>query len=128
MHSSLTIARIIGPVLSAVGIGLLANVSVYQEIGRQIVATMPFVYFSGALMLATGLAILNAHHGWTRDWRSLITAVGLVLTCIGTFRLVAPQFASFIAGTLFAQKSFFIIAGLVMLSLGGFLTFKGYVA
>ena len=105
MHQSLTIARLVGPTFSAIGI-----------------------YFSGVLMLVAGLAILNAHPVWTRDWRGAVTAFGWFLTGVGTFRITAPQFANFIAGAIIAKAGFFTGLGIVLLVLSGFITFKGYMA
>ncbi|HET7381034.1 MAG TPA: hypothetical protein VFJ59_00380 [Pseudolabrys sp.] len=75
MHQSLTIARLVGPVLSAIGIGMLANQVTYREMAAQFLGGLPFSFF-GVLMLVAGLAILNAHPAWTRDWRSTVTAIG----------------------------------------------------
>ncbi len=128
MRGSLLIARLIGPVLSVIGIGMLANGAVYRQMAGQFIHGYPFIYFSGVLMLVAGLAILNSYHDWTADWRSLITAIGWILSGIGTFRLIAPQFVNYIAGSIIAHSGFFIGAGIVLLALGGFITFKGYVA
>ena len=113
MQKSLIIARLIGPVLSAIGIGMLVNQPTYREMAAQFVA---------------GLYILNVHNAWTPDWRSAVTAVGWFLTCVGTFRIIAPQFSSFVAGAIVANSGFFVGAGIVLLGLGGFITFKGYMA
>jgi hypothetical protein len=128
MHQSLTIARLVGPVLAAIGIGMLANQATYREMAAQFFGGLPFIYFSGILALLAGLYILNVHNLWTRDWRSLITAVGWFMTCVGVFRILAPQFAVFVGGGIVAASGFFIGAGVVLLALGGFITFKGYVA
>jgi len=128
MRTSLLIARLIGPVLSVIGVGMLANAAVYRQMAGQFLAAYPFIYFSGILLLVAGLAILNSHHTWTRDWRSVITAVGWIITGVGTFRLIAPQFVNFVAGSIIVHDGFFIGAGIVLLALGGFITFKGYVA
>jgi len=128
MHSSLNIARLIGPVLCAVGVGMLANQATYREMAGQFVNGLPFIYFSGILALVAGLAILNAHPSWTPDWRSVVTAVGWILACVGAFRIIAPQFANFIGTAVIANAGFFTGTGIVLLALGGFITFKGYVA
>jgi hypothetical protein len=128
MHQSLTIARLVGPVLSAIGIGMLVNQDVYRQMAGQFLAGYPYIYFSGILALVAGLYILNVHNVWTRDWRCVITAIGWFITCVGVFRLLAPQFTVFVAGTIVATSGFFIGAGIVLLALGGFITFKGYVA
>jgi hypothetical protein len=128
MQPSHAVARLAGPVFSAIGIGMLANQAVYRQMGGQFLTGYPFIYFSGILALVAGLAILNAHHGWPRDWRSLITALGWMMIFGGVFRIIAPQFVAFIGTALFAHNDFFVGAGVVLLALGGFLTFKGYAA
>jgi hypothetical protein len=128
MRNSILIARLIGPVLSVIGIGVLVNGDVYRQMFGQLVHGYPFVYFSGVLLLLAGLAILNAHPDWTADWRSAITGIGWVLTGVGIFRLIAPQFPAFVGGSVVAHSGFFIGAGIVLLALGGFISFKGYVA
>lgn len=128
MYPSQTIARLVGPVMAAVGIGMLVNQATYREMAAQFVGGLPFIYFSGILALVAGLYILNVHNVWAPDWRSAVTAVGWFLTCVGAFRIVAPQFSSFVASAIVANGGFFIGAGIVLLGIGGFITFKGYVA
>jgi hypothetical protein len=128
MHTSLNIARLVGPVLCAIGIGMLANQATYRDMAVQFLAGLPFIYFSGILMVVAGLAILNVHNVWTPDWRSTVTAIGWVLTGVGAFRIIAPQFANFLASGIIASAGFFTGLGIVLLAVGGFITFKGYVA
>ena len=128
MQQSLTIARLVGPVLAAIGVGMLANETTYRQMAAQFLSDYPFIYFSGILALVAGLYIINVHNIWTRDWRSLITAIGWIITCIGVFRILAPQFTVYVAGSIVAMSGLFIGAGIVLLTLGGFITFKGYVA
>ena len=47
MHQSLTIARLVGPVLAAIGIGMLVNQDVYRQMAGQFLAGYAFIYFSG---------------------------------------------------------------------------------
>jgi len=128
MQKSLIIARLVGPVLSAIGIGMLVNQPSYREMASQFFGGLPFIYFSGILALTGGLYILNVHNLWTPDWRVVITAVGLILTCVGAFRIIAPQFATFIATGMIANSGFFTGLGIFLVAVGGFITFKGYVA
>jgi hypothetical protein len=104
---------------------MLVNQPTYREMAAQFVGGLPFIYFSGILALIAGLYILNVHNAWTPDWRSAVTAVGWFLTCVGTFRIIAPHF---VAGAIVANSGFFVGAGIVLLGLGGFITFKGYMA
>ncbi len=128
MRNASTIARLIGPVLTVVGVGMLSNTGTYRALAGQFLDSYPLIYLSGVLALLAGLAILNAHHDWTPDWRSLITALGWLMTAAGTFRILAPQFVTFVGRDILMHGGFFIGAGIVLLALGGFITFKGYVA
>lgn len=127
-EKSQSIARLVGPAMGALGIGMLTSPTAYREIASQFISSPPYIYFSGMALLLAGLTILNSHSQWTPDWRSLITAVGWVFTCVGFFRVIAPPFVLFIGSTLFAMPEFFVGAGAFFLALGAFFTFKGYVA
>ena len=129
MNPSIVIARIAGPVMAAIGLGLVTNYSIYRQIATQIVSNLPLVYFSGVLLLSGGLAILNAHSRWTADWRSIITALGWLMMLSGAFRVFAPQLASYVATSATIGNPVFLIgAGITFLALGGYITFKGYSA
>ena len=128
MEKSATIARLMGPVLCAIGVGMLANQAAYREMAAQFLTGLPFVYFSGILALVAGLYILNVHNFWTPDWRSAVTAIGWVLTCVGAFRIIAPQFATFIATSIITNAGFFTGLGVFLLAFGGYITFRGYAA
>jgi hypothetical protein len=128
MEPSFSIARLIGPVLAVIGIGMLANGATYREMAGQFLHFYPVIYLTGVMALLAGLAILHRHNRWTADWRSLITAIGWILCCAGTFRILAPQFVTFVGSAVLTHGGFFAGFGIVLLALGGFITFKGYAA
>lgn len=126
MHTSYLIARIAGPVLAVMGIGALINGAAYNEISRQLLGNSALVALSGVLGLTAGLAILNAHPRWTPDWRSLITALGWMLSLMGVFRIFAPDLVRFVGAT--SNPRVVTILAVLFLGVGSVLTFKGYVA
>jgi hypothetical protein len=128
MQTSQAIARLIGPVFATVGIAFLTNQTTYNVVAAQFLATYPFIYFSGIMALVAGLAIINVHHVWTPDWRSLITLLAWLMCIAGVFRILAPQLVVFMGTSALAHAGFLTGAGIVLLALGGFLTFKGYAA
>ena len=108
---------------------MLANQATYREMAGQFLAGYPFIYFSGMLALVAGLTILNAHHAWTRDWRSVDHRARLDhdgRRRVPHHRAAVRQLRRH--GGSCAQRHFFTGAGIVLLALGGFLTFKGYAA
>lgn len=128
METAQLIARLAGPVLAAVGIGLLSNQAAYRQLVGQFLTSYPFIYFSGVLLMLAGLTILNAHHTWTRDWRSAVTLLGWVLSVIGVYRIIALQFVNFVGSNFLPSSLFLTCAGFVLLGFGSFLSFKGYTA
>jgi hypothetical protein len=128
MDPASKIARLAGPLMAVIGVGMLANGATYRLMAGQFLGAYPFIYFSGVLALVAGLAILNVHNRWTPGWRSAITALGWVLTGVGAFRIIAPQFTAFVAGAIVANNGFFVGAGIVLVALGGYVTVKGYSA
>jgi uncharacterized membrane protein len=128
VQTSIIIARLIGPLFATIGLGMLTNTETYRQIAQQYLTNPAIIYFSGILILLIGLAILNAHSAWTRDWRSAITFIGWFMTVIGVWRIIAPQLIPFAAGAITANHNFFAGMGIVMLTLGGFVTYRGYVS
>jgi hypothetical protein len=126
MHPAQFIARLVGPLLATIGIGLMVNPGVYRKLFEQFLAAYPFIYLSGIVLLVGGLTILNVHNVWTRDWRCLITLLGWLATIAGAFRIMAPQFFAYVGTGIFAHNGFPLGASIVLLALGGFLSFKGY--
>jgi len=127
-EKSQAIARLVGPAMGALGVGMLTSPAAYREIATQFIASPPYIYFSGMALLIAGLAILNSHSRWTPDWRSSVTVVGWAFTCVGFFRVIAPPFVTFVGTAIFATTTFFVGVGVFFLALGAFFTFKGYVA
>jgi uncharacterized integral membrane protein len=128
MPRSQLIARLVGPVLCTIGIAMLVNPAAYRDVAEQFLSDPAIIYISGILLLAAGLAILNAHPLWTRDWRSLITLIGWIGTLAGVWRILAPKFVPFVGSALVAKPHLFLVTGIALMALGGFVTFKGYAA
>jgi hypothetical protein len=124
METARMIARLTGPILAAIGTGLLINNAAYYETALAFLSSQPMIYFSGIMAMAAGIAILNAHSRWPRDWRSSVTAFGWMLALIGAFRIVAPQFVVFIGAAGYANVR--VGFGILFLALGSFFTLKGY--
>jgi hypothetical protein len=125
MTPSAYVARILGPVLVIIGLGLLLEGETFRAMAGEFLRSAALIYFSGLITLAVGLAILNVHHLWTRDWRSIITVFGWLALIGGIFRILAPNSVQRIG-----ESSSRISAGrscaIVTLALGAFLSVMGY--
>lgn len=126
MDTSRFLARLIGPFLVVIGIGLLLNGDVYQQMATQFLQNLGLIYVSGLLALVAGLAIVNTHNVWTGDWRVIITILGWLSAIGGAVRIMFPQFVESVGMGMLAQRSLIVGAWIVLLALGAWLSFVGY--
>jgi hypothetical protein len=116
----------LGPILVIIGLGLLLEGETFRAMAGEFIRSAALVYFSGVATLAIGLAILNMHHLWTRDWRSVITLFGWLAVIGGIFRILAPTLVQQIGEGFIAHRRWPIIGAIIALALGAFLSVMGY--
>ena len=114
MLIELRIARILGPFLLAMGLTEPFAMPVFAA------QTGPVVYLNGTLLFVAGVAILQAYARWTRDWRSLVTLFGWLMTAAGLYRLAKPAAPQLDAGP--GTDVVF----LVLIAAGAVLSWQGY--
>jgi len=117
MTPSIFIARILGPVLLIIGIGLLLEGDAFRAMAGEFVRDQGLIYI---LTLAAGLAILNVHHLWTRDWRVLITIFGWLFLVGGIMRILAMSMAQRVGESVIAHQRWPLAGAIVTLALGAF--------
>ena len=120
------IARLVGPVFVVVGVGVMANRSLYVEMIADAVRVPILIYLSGLLTLSAGIAMLNGYRAWTLDWRVIVTVLGWLFVIGGIIRIVLPAFAASVAPAVYAGPTVMALVGTVVLAAGAFLTFRGY--
>lgn len=126
MTPSTFIARILGPALVIIGLGLLLEGETFRAMAGEFLRSAALVYFSGVATLAVGLAILNVHHSWTRDWRSIITVFGWLSVIGGIFRILAPTLVQRVGESMIAHQRWPVVGAIITLALGAFLSVMGY--
>jgi hypothetical protein len=126
MQSSVFLAKLMGPIFLAVGIGLIANAAVYKKLAAEFLDSTALVYLSGLLTMAAGVAIVLTHNVWALDWRVLITVLGWLLAIGGAVRIVIPQGTQKVGRRFLKHPQFPIIAAVVWLAIGAVLSFFGY--
>lgn len=126
MQAPAFIARLTGPSLVVIGIGILLNEPNYAAMIAEAARSPTLIYISGLLTLPLGLAILNVYRSWTADWRVVVTVLGWLLAIGGVIRIVLPQFTATLATTLYSTPTGLTAFAIVVLVLGGYLSFQGY--
>ena len=127
MDRSLFLARLIGPTFVAIALGMLINLGTYEIMIAEALHTGILFYLSGLLSLLAGLAIVNLHNMWSKDWRIIFTILGWLMTIGGIVRIVTPRLALAIGSTIYGGRTSTVAVALITGALGAFLSFKGYV-
>ena len=127
MATSIFLAKLLGPVLLAVGAGILINPKPFHTMAGEVVRSVTLVYLFGLFDFAAGLAIVLTHNVWTANWRVLITLLGWLLLIRGAIRILAPETIMGFAAKAFRNKQLVPIAGVVTGVLGLVLCYFGYV-
>ncbi|MDR3420073.1 MAG: hypothetical protein P4L80_02330 [Xanthobacteraceae bacterium] len=126
MAPAVWIARLIGPVFVAIGLGIVLNRGFYAAAVGEGVRSPVLIYLAGIASLVAGLAILNAHRTWTADWRAIVTILGWLLVIGGVLRIVLPRITTSIATTLYSGTVAIAIVGVIVFVVGAYLSFEGY--
>jgi hypothetical protein len=128
VQTSIFLARLIGPALLIVGIGILLNQSYYRGMTREFVASRPLFYLAAAIGVIGGLAIVLVHNVWTLNWRVLITLFGWINLIRGAASILLPEQSFAYGGRMMAAKYMPMIPAAVALFIGLTLSYFGYVA
>ncbi len=126
MAYSKLIAGLIGPPLAAMGVAMLINSNLFPIMIGELARNVGLIFLSGILMLLAGLAIVRVHNVWTGGWRILVTVIGWLAIVSGLVRMWFPQGAAPIAESLGGNATALLLAGLVVLAVGAFLSYKAY--
>jgi hypothetical protein len=127
MPTSVFLAKLIGPVFFAVGIGLIVNAAVYKKLAEEFLASTALIYLSGLLTMTAGMAIILTHNVWAADWRVLISVLGWLAAIGGAVRIVMPQGTQKFGRQILRHPQGLMIAAGVWLVIGAVLCFFGYV-
>ncbi len=126
MQPVVFIARLIGPLFVVLGVGILVNQSVYTDMIRQAVLIPVVIYLTGLLAFTAGVAMLNAYHAWTADWRIIVTILGWIMVIAGIVRIVLPAVSAVAAIALYSGSTAVPIVAVIVLVVGAFLSYQGY--
>jgi hypothetical protein len=126
MALSRYLAKLIGPLFLAIGVGLVFNTATYRTMAEQFLANYALIYLSGLVALVVGIAIVLAHNVWTGDWRVIITILGWLAILGGIIRIVFPQFVASIGMSMFHASAMPHVAGVAVIVLGAVLSYFGY--
>lgn len=126
METSVWIARLLGPVVFAAAIPLVATPAAMTGLARDFLESRTLIYLTGVLAMLGGLTVVNVHNIWVADWRVIITLFGWAATIGGVVRMVSPATVVAIGRPMLDNALVARIGGVVWLLAGAFLTWQGY--
>jgi hypothetical protein len=126
MATSIFLARLLGPLLLAVGASILINPKPFQTMAGEVVRSITLVYLFGLFDFAAGLAIVLTHNVWVANWRVLITLIGWLVLIRGAVRILAPEAIMGFAAKVLRKKQMMPVAAAVTGVLGLVLCYFGY--
>ena len=126
MANSTFLARLMGPLFLAVGIGIFVNGAIYRLLADEFLRSRALIYLSGLLTMTAGLAIVLTHNVWRPDWTAIITILGWLALIGGAFRIIAPQGTERIGRRILKEKHGLTIGGIIWLAIGAILSVFGY--
>jgi hypothetical protein len=126
MTTSKTIAGLIGPTLAAIALGMWFNLASFPALAEQVSREPALIFLSGVLLFVAGLAIVRVHNLWSRGWPVLVTILGWLALLGGLIRILLPTKLAEIAAGFGQNTGLITVAAIVLLVIGGFLSFKAY--
>jgi hypothetical protein len=126
MATSVFLARLLGPLLLAVGASILINPKPFQTMAGEVARSITLVYLFGLFDFAAGLAIVLTHNVWAANWRVLITLIGWLTLLRGAVRILAPEAIMGFAAKVLRKKQMMPVAAAVTGVLGLVLCYFGY--
>src|SRR3989344_4527769 len=127
METTLFLAKLWGPAILAVGIGVFFSRSYYIKIYRDLEKDALAVLIFGMVAMTTGVAHILFHNIWGSFLPSLISFLGWALFVKGTLFVVAPRLVDK-AGDFWVNKKLIPLAGILTLVAGIYLTWVAYLA
>ena len=91
MLNSIMIAKILGPMLILIGIGLLVNMKYFQKVISDFSKNAALIYVSGVFTFVLGAVILVFHNQWSLNWSVIITVIGWLTVIKGACLIVIPE-------------------------------------
>lgn len=126
MDASILLASLLGPLFLLIGIGMLLNQQHYRSMLASFLKDSGLYYFSGALALVAGIAMVLFHNLWVADWRLVITLIGWLSIVKGAVRLLLPRAGIGLAESLTASRGPLLGFAALSIVLGVWLSFEGF--
>jgi hypothetical protein len=126
VNTSIFLARLIGPPLAVLGVGMLLHPAVYVAAVVDMLRSPGLIYLACFVGLLGGVALVLVHNVWERDWRVIITLLGWISIVDSASWILLPRLVQQFWSPMLATGAFPILGGGLTLLLGAVLCYYGY--
>lgn len=124
-----TAARIIGPLMLIIGAVVIARMNDIALLIPGILSDGPLAFVTGIFTLICGVVLLALHHHWNSAAAIVVSLLGVLTVVRGVILLFAPNFLAGVTNFMLAGAGpGLMVAGIVALVIGAWLTFVGWFA
>jgi hypothetical protein len=122
-------ARIVGPLMLIVGAIVIARLDDITLLIPGILSDGPLAFVTGIFTLICGITVFAFHHHWKGLTAIIISFLAVATIVRGALLMLAPNtVAAFAHAALTGAGPALIIAGVIALLIGAWLTFVGWFA
>lgn len=126
MGLSIFLAKLLGIYMLIIAVGWIICKKQLDVSIKGIVSSTDLIAFSGLMNILLGLAIAIGHPIWQFNWIGLITLLGYLMILKGIMRLLFTKTVQKHMLNIINKGYWIIIA--ILIVLGGFLTYSGFMA
>jgi hypothetical protein len=127
LGTSIFLAKLIGPLALALGLGVLFNREGVRAVIDEFIRNRAILFLAGLITFPAGLAVVLTHNVWVADWPLLITLAGWLTAIAGALRIVAPEGAIRYGRRAYDRPNGPLFSAVIWLAIGATLCFFGYV-
>lgn len=127
MDLTIFLAKLWGPVVFAVGVGIFLSPSFYIKVYRDLEKDSLAVLLFGMIGMAAGILQVSSHNVWETFPEIVVSVLGWGMFFKGMLFVMAPGIVD-LAGNFWVKRSMVPVAGLLTLVIGGYLSWLGYLA
>ena len=127
MDTSIFLARLLGPTMLVMGLGLLVNRSSYRTLSLEVLDSRALLFIAGLIAFVGGLAIVLTHNVWVAGWPVIITIFGWASLFAGIVRIVFSDWVARVGRRAIDSQGFLLFGIVLYLGLGAWLSYADYV-
>lgn len=124
--TTLLLVKIFGVIFTAIGLGFLLDPKQYEKMVTDYQKNSGLTYLAGIFTTLIGILIVTFHNIWEVSLAGLMTLFGWSALIKGLIILVFPKLIFQIAEKMLKIKNCILAMGLVILVLGIYLLWQGY--